>query len=432
MRKSFPGYYAPSQEDIAEMLKKGTVVLDTNVLLNLYQFTPETREHILAILNRLGNRLWIPHQVGHEYQRKRIAKIDEQLNSYKKLLNLYRSFGNSLSAYKQHPFVVHDKLSKRAKEFVEKEIASIEQDTQEILKKTDPKHIYPQLCEDLHERITKLFDEKVGPRWDQKTLEERRATVRIRYAGKIPPGYKDSSGKETDAGKEHANIGDGLLWLQLLEKAEKEPKAYILVTDDSKTDWWLQSDGRQPVPRPELIEEMKLRSQSDFWMLSRNEFVQLAPEPLGLTRNQSAEDEVEALREQESIEHPFDILIEPTAIYLRRKQLRELYEEAMRLLTELSGLPARVSPLTIPIALDMALRKNLITESDCPQYQKALNKAVDALTSPKSDEEDLEYYIDWLAYLIEKLDRALNDMIQTEREAAITFEKKVIGSEQYE
>ncbi|MEV5354581.1 PIN-like domain-containing protein [Streptomyces sp. NPDC086081] len=38
-------------------------VLDTNVLLNLYRCNERTRRDTLAVLNKLRDRLWVPHQV---------------------------------------------------------------------------------------------------------------------------------------------------------------------------------------------------------------------------------------------------------------------------------------------------------------------------------------------------------------------------------
>ncbi|NEB93188.1 DUF4935 domain-containing protein [Streptomyces bauhiniae] len=49
----------------------GLVVLDTNVLLNLYRSNESTRRDTLAALARLRERLWIPHQVLAEFWRNR-------------------------------------------------------------------------------------------------------------------------------------------------------------------------------------------------------------------------------------------------------------------------------------------------------------------------------------------------------------------------
>ncbi|MFE7773306.1 PIN-like domain-containing protein [Streptomyces sp. NPDC057445] len=47
------------------------IVLDTNVLLNLYRYNARTREDTLAVLSRLRARLWVPHQVLTGFRRNR-------------------------------------------------------------------------------------------------------------------------------------------------------------------------------------------------------------------------------------------------------------------------------------------------------------------------------------------------------------------------
>ncbi len=53
------------------MLRAGLVVLDTNVLVNLYRFTEQARDDLLGVLKQLDGRLWLPHQVLVEFWRNR-------------------------------------------------------------------------------------------------------------------------------------------------------------------------------------------------------------------------------------------------------------------------------------------------------------------------------------------------------------------------
>lgn len=63
----FEGYRTPTDEDYRSLLMQGTVVLDTNVLLNLYRYNTRTRTDLVAVLERLEDRLWVPHQVMVEF-----------------------------------------------------------------------------------------------------------------------------------------------------------------------------------------------------------------------------------------------------------------------------------------------------------------------------------------------------------------------------
>lgn len=81
MRSMFPGYYRPKQEEFAEKFKTCVFCFDTNVLLNLYRYTPETRDNLIEVLQhaKIKDRIWLPHRVGFEYQKSRINVLLSQL-----------------------------------------------------------------------------------------------------------------------------------------------------------------------------------------------------------------------------------------------------------------------------------------------------------------------------------------------------------------
>ncbi|MBW8699777.1 hypothetical protein MBT84_09245 [Streptomyces sp. MBT84] len=65
----FEGYRTPTEEDYRELLIGGLVVLDTNVLLDLYRMNLRVRTDMLTVLDSLRDRLWVPHQVLVEFWR---------------------------------------------------------------------------------------------------------------------------------------------------------------------------------------------------------------------------------------------------------------------------------------------------------------------------------------------------------------------------
>jgi PIN like domain len=50
-------------------------VIDTNVLLNLYRYNESTRDDPLEVLQKVGDRLWVPHQVMKEFWRTRVGVL---------------------------------------------------------------------------------------------------------------------------------------------------------------------------------------------------------------------------------------------------------------------------------------------------------------------------------------------------------------------
>jgi hypothetical protein len=85
MRSKFPGYYRPKPEDCALRFKEAIFAFDTNGLLNLYRYTPESRDNLLKVLNAIKYRVWMPHQVAYEYHDNRVGVIITQREMYSAL-----------------------------------------------------------------------------------------------------------------------------------------------------------------------------------------------------------------------------------------------------------------------------------------------------------------------------------------------------------
>jgi len=60
MRETFRGYYRPTDDEFSQLWEKCVVILDTNVLLNLYRYPSEARDDLLKVFQQISDRLWIP------------------------------------------------------------------------------------------------------------------------------------------------------------------------------------------------------------------------------------------------------------------------------------------------------------------------------------------------------------------------------------
>ena len=78
MKRAFPEYQKKSKEELNQMLENAIVVFDTNVLLNLYRYSEDTRNALKRVIEWCGDRLFMPYQVGYEFYNKRLEVIDEQ------------------------------------------------------------------------------------------------------------------------------------------------------------------------------------------------------------------------------------------------------------------------------------------------------------------------------------------------------------------
>src|SRR6266508_7012977 len=75
MFDDFQGYRLPTEAEIDDALRLALIVIDANLLLNLYRYTESTRDDLLGVMGRLGDRLWVPHQVLREFWRNRLGVL---------------------------------------------------------------------------------------------------------------------------------------------------------------------------------------------------------------------------------------------------------------------------------------------------------------------------------------------------------------------
>src|SRR5689334_12233594 len=71
----FEGYRILTEVDVDRALNQALVAIDANVLLNLYRYNAQTTEDLLAIFEKFGGRLTVPHQSMREFHRNRLTAI---------------------------------------------------------------------------------------------------------------------------------------------------------------------------------------------------------------------------------------------------------------------------------------------------------------------------------------------------------------------
>ncbi|HYT43838.1 MAG TPA: PIN-like domain-containing protein, partial [Methylomirabilota bacterium] len=149
---------------------------------------------------------------------------------------------------------------------------------------------YPNLLQNdyLLERLTNLFNDRIGKEYSTKRLEEIYKEFEQRFRLQIPPGYKDKNPKKEGFKK----YGDGVLWFQVIDYAKSQKKTIILITDDQKDDWWRIEKGETLGPRPELAAEIGSKAKVSFYMYNSSQFLKYAKEFLGLKVKQETIEEI--------------------------------------------------------------------------------------------------------------------------------------------
>jgi predicted nucleic acid-binding protein len=282
MKGLFPQYDYTASTDQAETWKTALFVFDTNVLLNLYRYHERTREELLETLEKLSERIWIPHHVALEFQRNRLTVIAAQGRRFSEIRKVIEKtkaeLANSISNLQltqRHALINPEPLTTGFETLTSNFLAKLEklQNSQQTLTAPDPIKI----------KIEDIFDGKVGAAFaSQADVDQKNKEAEARYKSKIPPGYKDSEkGKDGLDDFNHNGItykkkfGDYFVWSQLLDyAASSQRKKLIFITDDAKEDWWQTIDFNGPKtigPRTELIEEARRIGKLDTFLMYKPE-----------------------------------------------------------------------------------------------------------------------------------------------------------------
>lgn len=306
MRTIFKSFYKLQDEEYKTLWQNAIFIFDTNILLNLYRYQSSTRDGLLNVIERLANRIWIPHHVALEFQRNRLYVISEQDKRYAEVRNIVsKSLSsmenelNNLQLKKRHSHINPDKL-----------IDSLQVNKKaffEQLNTLEEQSISLSSDDQILEKLDALFLDKVGnPIGEQKDVDALFSKGEERFKKQIPPGFKDSKKDEkkpddfTFGGISYKRkFGDYIIWQQIINHAkENNLKDIIFITDDGKSDWWLkvESNGTKTIgARPELIDEITREANVErFYIYNTESFLNFANEQLNV---KVAKETIEEVRE---------------------------------------------------------------------------------------------------------------------------------------
>lgn len=295
MRKEFPEYFTPTEQEFNTLWNESYFVFDTNVLLNVYRFSAPTRESFLTVLSSVKDRIWAPHRVAEEFLRNRAEVIIKQNSIYDEISDKTSKHIEKAKTDAKE-CIRHPLLDKTE---IDNILDLAQTKLTELIESKKSQH--PNLLESdpYVTQLVSLFENRIGPAYAATDGDDKKKAALDRITKRIPPGYMDSS-KEEDK-----QIGDVLVWLQILDFAADKKKPVILVTDDRKEDWWYQVNGKTLGPRPELVKEFRSISGKSFYMYNSERFLEystnyiasISPEQ---DKVKAAAQEVRVLREQDS------------------------------------------------------------------------------------------------------------------------------------
>jgi len=267
MFDDFQGYRLPTEAEIDDALRLALIVIDANLLLNLYRYTESTRDDLLGVMGRLGDRLWVPHQVLREFWRNRLGVLTGRGSGTEQALaalaKQQRATADILNQWaKMVAIEATDRDTLHAK--VERTYAEVE-DTIKAHAPSVPSVAYATSNEPVLRELEKLLDGKVGPAPSPKEWEEAIREGQQRVARRIPPGYLDSEKASSDLPEGAA--GDYLVWHQTIQEASRRDLDVVLVTGDEKDDWWWRHRSEFLGPRIELVAELRASCGHRLFMM---------------------------------------------------------------------------------------------------------------------------------------------------------------------
>lgn len=239
--------------------KRHIMVLDTNILLELYRQPANISLDIIEALKRVKDDVYIPRQVYDEYlrsyqaicgsERKKYQKVSKELSEA--VRRLQEDINTKTSEYRKHNYTDISKLQSDLDEKIG--------DIQRIIKDFENKHKTEiQLNMDFlqNDRVKDFVDllVKQGCVEGELLFSQKMQILqegRLRFDNLIPPGYMDYAKGGSD------KYGDLFVWKSIITVAKEKSANILFICNDIKEDWW-EKDKESPIElRKELLSEFK-------------------------------------------------------------------------------------------------------------------------------------------------------------------------------
>jgi hypothetical protein len=281
VRELFPEYYPLTDDQVRECVTAGLIVLDTNVLLDLYRLPTTQREHVLGLLEQVQDRVWVPHQVALEYQRTRESVLREQAGHYDSVVSLFREPDRDRVATRLRAFKIPDAVKDAAAELIDAYVDAVRNAVSGFVEQAEAitrEHVVTReqahVNDPVRARLDSILAGRVGEAPSDR--DKRIKTALERNSRGVPPGFKDDH-----KANEEQRAGDYLVWSELLDHAKEQDltSPVLFVTSDGKEDWRTRDGG----PLPALRREFADHSGALYHQVSLADLLTLANQHLSAT-----------------------------------------------------------------------------------------------------------------------------------------------------
>lgn len=268
-----------------------TIVLDTNVFMRLYDYSPEFSTFCLECLGKIKQYIMIPYTVKIEYynnyhtgfkRRKNLmekfdSKAIEEINKFESKIESCISELNKM----QFPDIneLKEEIKPRIAEIKNlfADYLEVHSDLKFVNSYLEENDTVLEFMEDLLEYEHVMESPKLE--WIYKVCHDGKS----RYKDSIPPGFGDAKNK--DGIRKYSDL---ILWKETLEFALENERDIIFVTDDVKIDWWEKKDNGS-IFHSRLIKEFEENTSKNIIALTSNDLFNSIANDFHITKNESIE-----------------------------------------------------------------------------------------------------------------------------------------------
>lgn len=257
------------------------IIPDTNVLLNLYRYSPEFSEFGIQCLQKIAPFLYLPATVRLEFGKHcraafsdMEARINNASKDTEKQVRIARGkILSSCAPLERLQFPDVDELRNTLESLLDK-LACVAKDFFEERKSLELISHYWGGTDKVAELVKQIevSNHILTPPTQEEIFSWCEEGQR-RYKKEIPPGFKDA--KDKDGVRKY---GDLIIWKEMLKFALTQSKNIIFITDDVKADWWETQDN-QRIFHSKLITEFEKTGKEliayesqDFYSTIANEY----------------------------------------------------------------------------------------------------------------------------------------------------------------
>ena len=259
--------------DIKNMVENENykIVLDTNVLLNPYRYSPEVSEFALLCFDAVLPHIVIPATVRVEYGkhcqaafRKMINRVKDTQNNIKNQIErASKSVLKCCDGLDRLQFPEWSVLKEEIKDKLDEAVNCVDNffDERSVV---DFSASYWGNVDKMAELVKEI--ENNGSIMNKPSIEDLFSWCeegQKRYKEELPPGFRDAKNKDGIR-----KYGDLIIWKEILGYSSNNKVNIIFVTDDAKSDWWESDENKNKVFHSTLMSEFKRTGQTIIAMNS--------------------------------------------------------------------------------------------------------------------------------------------------------------------